>query len=96
MHYCWRAPFVILGIAGIVLAIVLKFVMRGAPATRKPSTRPPLVDYLAFLKHLKTNKTACLIIGAFFGANMVNAVFLTWMPTFYGEPYSDALSHAYT
>ena len=94
MHYGWRAPFVILGIAGIVLAIVLKFVMREARTERKPSTRPPLVDYLAFLKHLRTNKTACLIIGAFFGANMVNAVFLTWMPTFLKEKFALNLTMA--
>jgi MFS family permease len=86
--YGWRAPFVILGIAGVVLAAILQLVMRAAPLrTANNSHESPLVTYGAFLKTLRTNRTAILIILAFFGANMVNAVFLTWMPTFLKEKF---------
>ncbi|MFM7188703.1 MAG: MFS transporter [Armatimonadota bacterium] len=88
MHYGWRAPFVILGIAGVVLAAVLQLVMRAAPkrTSQSPQERP-LVAYRNFLVGLRGNRTAILIITAFFGANMVNAVFLTWMPTFLKEKF---------
>ena len=87
-RYGWRAPFVILGIAGVVLAAVLQLVMRAAPkrASGTPQERP-LIAYRRFLVGLRGNRTAIMIIAAFFGANMVNAVFLTWMPTFLKEKF---------
>lgn len=87
-QYGWRAPFVILGIAGVVLAAILQLVMRAAPLRTADRVREsPLIAYGAFLKTLRTNRTGMLIILAFFGANMVNAVFLTWMPTFLKEKF---------
>ena len=75
-------------IFGGVLAAVLQLVMRAAPkrTSGTPQERP-LVAYRRFLVGLRGNRTAILIIAAFFGANMVNAVFLTWMPTFLKEKF---------
>lgn len=88
MRYGWRAPFVILGVAGVVLAAILQLVMRSSPMRVSAAQQErPLVAYHQFLVGLRGNRTAILIIAAFFGANMVNAVFLTWMPTFLKEKF---------
>ena len=40
-----------------------------------------------FLAEFLRTKTAVLLILAFFGANMVGMIFLTWMPTFLNEKF---------
>lgn len=102
LHYRWQTPFWVFGIAGIVLGLVMQFGIRepyrneaetrarGASVVR-PRTTEPLG---AFLKEFVRTPTAVLLILAFFGANMVGAVFLTWMPTYLKEKFHLDLAQA--
>ena len=106
-RYGWRSPFWILGLAGILLAGVLWKAMREPETAADPSvstgkmsepvSKPQTsawAGYLEFLAHLAGNRTALGIVAAFFGANMVNAVFLTWMPSYLKEQFKLDLTYA--
>lgn len=102
MRYGWQAPFRVFGIAGIVLGLVMQFGIRepyrneaeirarGASVVRPRETEP----LGAFLKEFIKTPTAVLLILAFFGANMVGTVFLTWMPTYLKENFHLNLAQA--
>lgn len=94
--YGWQSPFILLGVAGVVLGLVLaKFIREpgrneaeiaagNVPETTAGSQR---LDVLAFLRMLVATPTAMALILAFFGANFVGLVFLSWMPTFLKEKF---------
>lgn len=90
--YGWRAPFVILGVAGIVLSVVLRLLLANPP--KEKSGAVETVPLAVFLREFFRTPTAVLIVVAFFGANVVNAVFLTWMPTFLKEKFHLDLAKA--
>jgi MFS family permease len=100
-RYGWQSPFVVLAIAGIVLGMVMNAWIReprrneaerrergdAAPAP-DVEERPELaVPMTVFLPDFVRTRTAVLLVAAFFGANMVGLVFLTWMPTFLKEKF---------
>lgn len=104
LHYGWRSPFWVLGIAGILLGLVVQFGIR-EPRRNEAELRrdeeqhrahghntevleaQPPIPLRAFLREFFNTPTAVLLILAFFGANMVGMVFLTWMPTFLKEKF---------
>lgn len=92
--YGWRSPFIFLGAAGIVLGVALYAFIR-EPA-RNQAERierggeehdPPPVPFVAFLREFARTPTAVLLIVAYFGVNLVDFVFLSWMPTFLTEKF---------
>lgn len=107
--YGWRTPFVVLAIAGILLGFVLaKFIrepkrgeadirdqlmpgVEDPPPVEQEIARVPLTQ---FLLELMRAPTALILIAAFFGANFVALVFLTWMPTFLKEKFGLTLAAA--
>jgi MFS family permease len=101
MHYGWQWPFVILGVAGIVLGLVLTLFIReprrnqaelaAAGAPFKPIEQIPMK---AFLGELARTPTAMMLVAAFFGANSVAAVFLVWMPKFLKDKFALNLAEA--
>jgi MFS family permease len=102
-HYGWQYPFVVLGAGGVVLGLVLATFIRepqrnqadrmeqGGAANSVVHEHVPLVD---FLRELARTPSALLLILAFFGANFVGLVFLTWMPTFLTEKFKLNLAMA--
>jgi len=54
----------------------------------------PFADILAFAWELVRIPSALLLVLAFFGANFVAFVFITWMPTFLNEKYNLDLGSA--
>lgn len=101
--YGWQSPFMIFGIAGVTLGIVLAIFLRepgrneaerlelGATADMP---EPPTIPIWQFLKELTRTPSALLLIAAFFGANSVGLVFITWMPNYLKEHFNMSLAMA--
>ncbi|MCW3053524.1 MAG: major facilitator superfamily 1, partial [Chthonomonadales bacterium] len=95
-RYGWQSPFWVFAIAGILLGLVVQFGIREprrneaelrAQGTASLLKEKPAVPLGVFLREFLRTPTAVLLILAFFGANMVGMVFLTWMPTFLKEKF---------
>jgi MFS family permease len=97
-RYGWQSPFWVLGIAGIILGLVVSAFIREprrneaelhqqhGSAAEMVAVEAPL-PMLAFIAEFMRTRTAVLLVAAFFGANLVGMVFLTWMPTFLKEKF---------
>lgn len=88
--YGWRTPFVVFGVAGLILGLVLNRLMAEPPRREAHAEAP----FWHFLSDLVRTRTALWIVVAFFFANIVNWVFLTWMPTFLKEKFGLNLAQA--
>ncbi|MBX7075478.1 MAG: MFS transporter [Pirellulales bacterium] len=71
------------------------------PAIADETTPPPTIEEAAsplpmgiFLRELAQNRTALTLAAAFFGANFVAFIFLSWMPTFLKEKFDLKLGMA--
>ncbi|HTM53016.1 MAG TPA: MFS transporter [Pirellulales bacterium] len=100
-HYGWQAPFIFLGVAGIVLGLVLAAFIREPQrdeAERRESGRsveaPPdaHIPIGQFLGEMLRTPSALLLALAFLGANSVGLIFLSWMPTFLYEKFELSLT----
>jgi MFS family permease len=96
--YHWWVPFVVLAVAGIVLGLVLSAFLREPQrqAVRESATAADAapLPMSVFLRGLYRTPSALLLIAAFFGANGVALVFLSWMPTFLKEKFQLDLATA--
>jgi MFS family permease len=102
-HYGWQSPFIVFGVAGVALGIVLALFLR--EPSRNEAERlelgalaetsvPPSVPILEFLHELIRTPSAVLLMAAFFGANSVGLVFITWMPNYLTEKFDMSLAMA--
>ena len=100
----WQTPFWAFAAAGITLGAILN---RYIPDPREISCTPnrylePSSSVLThmfppmrvFLVQLGKTPTAALLLAAYFGANMVGFIPLTWMPTFIKEKFHVNLATA--
>jgi MFS family permease len=102
-EYGWQAPFKVFGIAGVVLAVVL-FIFLREPArneaerleakTLDETPNPPPIPLTQFMRELVHTPSALLLIAAFFGANSVAFVFVTWMPKYLADRFQMSLGTA--
>jgi MFS family permease len=102
-HYGWQSPFIVFGIAGVTLGIVLAIFLREPSRNEaerlelgalNEATAPPAVPILQFLLELIRTPSAVLLMLAFFGANSVALVFITWMPNYLNEQFGMSLAMA--
>ncbi len=103
LHYGWRTPFFLFAICGVVLALVLnKFLheprrnaaeraMDSVPEDTAPAVPIPMS---LFLREWVRTPTAVILLLAFFSANFVAFIFLTWMPTFLNEKFHQDVAKA--
>ena len=99
LRWGWQSPFFLLAVAGILLGLFLWRMLR-EPArnaaergeVREPESPP--VPLGQFLSEWVRTPTAVILVVAFFGANTVALVFLTWMPTFLKEKFGLDLASA--
>ncbi|APW63988.1 MFS transporter [Paludisphaera borealis] len=89
-RYGWPAPFLALGLMGMLYAVVLAFWLvepeRGQ--TERAEDAAPEADLTASMTlwdkvaRILSNRAALLLLLVFVGANFVASTFLTWLPTF--------------
>ncbi len=80
----WRWTFVVVGLPGIILAIVVRLVMkeppRGASEGRvEAGEQPPVGDAMRLLFNIRSYRQIC-IATAFY--NLASYGFMMWIPTF--------------
>lgn len=104
----WQTPFWAFAAAGIVLGVVLSIFIRepirnqaekaeiaaNTSETQQKSTSSDNVPLSVFWRDLRQTPTALRLLAAYFGANLVGFVFLTWMPTFLKEKFHVNLAMA--
>lgn len=108
-YYGWRSSFVLFGIAGIVLGLLLWGLLREPvrgmseaveAAGSADETQPPVAHVhsgggmMEGFREVLRNRMVRLLIFVFIGANFVAVVFLTWMPTFLYQKFHMSLSMA--
>jgi MFS family permease len=103
--YGWKSPFMVFGICGIVLGLILAIFLREparneaerlfeSSSAEQESQPPKAIPIGQFLGELLLTPTALLLILAFFGANSVGLVFMTWMPNYLSENFGMTLAKA--
>jgi MFS family permease len=99
--FFWQSSFIVLGIAGVILGVVLaRFVREPArneaerALTGQQVEDPEQVGMVEFLAEILRTPSVLLLIVAFFGANLVALLFLTWSPTFLGDKFKLSLAAA--
>lgn len=95
-RYGWPSSFLLLAGCGIVLGLALAAFIR-EPRRNEAEDRelgphasaaePQQIPIRRFLAEWLRMPTAILLVAAFFGANSVALVFLTWMPSFLNEKF---------
>ncbi|MBN9614693.1 MAG: MFS transporter [Acidobacteriales bacterium 59-55] len=108
-YYGWRSSFVLFGIAGIILGLLLWGLLREpvrgmseaaeseGPADEAQSPvahAHPGGGMMEGFREVLRNRMVRLLIFVFIGANFVAVVFLTWMPTFLYQKFHMSLSMA--
>ena len=95
--YGWRLSFVVFGVAGILLGLVLWGFLREPVRGMSEAGRTDGVRGEGFGRELLAvlgNRMVFLLIAVFVGANFVAVVFLAWMPTFLYQKFHMSLSMA--
>jgi MFS family permease len=103
-QYGWERPFWVFGICGVALVVVLSIFLReparneaeriesGKDVHDQAETRAlPISQFLA---ELARTPSALLLVLAFFGANSVGLVFLSWMPKYLADEFKMSLTMA--
>jgi len=92
-HYGWRWSFIVFGGAGILLGFVLsrwlREPVRGQSEQMAAQARLPLNETV---RAIVNQPGALALLGAFFCANFVAVVLLTWMPKFLFDRFHMSLA----
>ena len=96
-HYGWRLSFVVFGLLGVVLGVVLHLYIREPPrgaadGDGRPQAAP--LSFAAFLRLLVRTPPLMCLMGAFMCANFVAVVLLSWMPKFLYDRFGMSLAMA--
>jgi sugar phosphate permease len=98
-HYGWRSGFYFFGLAGLVLAVVLYFLLREPRrgeadiAAGEALPGPPL-PLSQVAPAIFRSPVAILLMAAFVGANFVATIFLSWTPAFIKRKFDFELAEA--
>ena len=91
----WRQGFVLFGLLGLAVAVVLSFTLREPKAallTVSETGQP--ADLWTSIREVLTNRKVLLLTCVFAGANFVAVVFLVWLPTFLRDKFHMGLASA--
>ncbi len=96
-YYGWRASFIVFGVFGILLGVVLHIFIReparGAADAEDSSIVTPL-PFPAFVRLVARTPALLCLLGAFMCANFVAVVLLSWMPKFLYDRFGMSLAMA--
>lgn len=87
-RYGWRSPFLVFGLLGIALGVIL-FAFIREPERRERAAREPFLDVM---KTIVATPAALALLLAFVCANAVAAVLLFWMPTYIHDHFAQSLA----
>jgi MFS family permease len=96
-HGGWRSPFYFFGPVGILLAAVLMLFLREPPresAEKSDPARGGAAPMLEDWRAIARVPSAWLLMAAFFWANFVAMIFLTWTPAFLVQKFHYTLGSA--
>lgn len=95
-RYGWRVSFLVLGVLGSVLGIVLLRFLREVPRGAAESMLPsqPTASSRAKLKEVLTTPTALVLMAVFVCANFVALVLLSWMPAYLYQRFHLSIARA--
>jgi MFS family permease len=89
VRFGWRFTFSILGIAGVIYALIAAMLLRDAPAHAGPTPSPlEPVSALAAGKALVKNGAFWLLTGVFGIMSLANWFAYGWMPTYLGQQFN--------
>ncbi len=91
--YSWQVPFLFFAIAGCALGLLLSLFIRDRkrPQDEQGTEATPHLPVRQFLAEFAKTPTAVRLVAAYFFANIVQFIFLTWMPTFMKEKFGVSL-----
>ena len=90
----WRSSFLVFGIAGVILGLVLLLFLRLPPRRTQLAENGTNGDFIHGVRSTLRSGRVLTLIGVFIGANFVGVVFLTWLPTFLYTKFHLSLAHA--
>ena len=94
-NYGWRRSFLLFGVLGVLLAIMLFLSLREPLRPEKElGVKSERMGFAVSLMAVLQNLPAVVLIGVFVGANFVAVVFLTWLPTFLQRSFHMNLADA--
>jgi MFS family permease len=95
-HFGWRSSFTLLGLAGMVFALLLLLCLKepSEQIRREAPRRESLGQILKTIRDLYRVPMVWVLTGVFVGANFVAGIFLTWLPKFLYDKFSMSLSMA--
>ena len=90
-HYGWRAPFLVYGVAGILLALVLMPYLADAP---KPPRSVNMGHPATRVREVVAEPRVLLLCGAFFCGMAAAAGITVWAPTFFHDVHGLSLTQS--
>jgi len=94
-RYGWRISFLVLGVLGSVLGIILLRFLREIPrGTADSLPQVQVSSSKARLKEVLSTPTALLLMAVFVCANFVALVLLSWMPAYLYERFHLSIARA--
>jgi len=95
----WRNSFIVFGVAGVLLMLLLAVALRPSHAPRGDDTRSSDdsrsgADFFSGVRNVLSNGRVLTLICVFMGANFVAVVFLTWLPTYLYTTFHLSLANA--
>ena len=90
----WRSSFVVFGVAGVLLGLVLLLLLRRPPARALATETNTDQNFLHGVRDTLRSSRVVTLIAVFIGANFVAVVFLTWLPTYLFTKFHLSLARA--
>ncbi|MBY0505069.1 MAG: MFS transporter [Bryobacteraceae bacterium] len=90
-HYGWRAPLITLGAAGLLLAVVCRFLLPMDPA--EPATAEKLSYRQAATELLRVPSIAVLAVAGLL-TSIGGWIFINWLPLYFHENFGLSLARA--
>ncbi len=95
-HYGWRSGFIVLGLAGIALALLGKVAMKptSRPVTPAPAATAPRATFLAAIKYLAGVRSYQVLLAESMLSGFGMWVFFSWLPLYFRDTYKMTLAAA--
>jgi MFS family permease len=86
-HYGWRITFMVIGVPGVLLALLVKFTLREPRLRHKNRALKPPPSFKVVLTTLWQQRTFRTIAIAFSVSSFFSMGLLQWLPTFFMRSY---------